>query len=263
MKKNLLKILSCFCMATVIMGGCGNNTKATLADGTVTIEEDQTTKESVEESTEDITKEPVEESVEEPVEEPAKDWFAEHGLVITPQGDFTFTTMGYDDSWNDVDTFEVKADAVITETTDGVEDGYKAVTMVWNIDVSASDEWGFWYWALSFDRYTGTVFAFDSSTQYTDYGETSSREGFVTIVNGEESYDVSVIDEDVNNYPIITKTITVTCPVDYDGVVFYIGYCDSEIDAAYGAIDLTARLYTLDEMPAYGDGYYYFSYSNE
>ena len=92
-------------MATVIMGGCGNDTKATLADGTVTIEENQTTEESVEKSTEDVTeestKEPVEESTEEPVEEPAKDWFTEHELVITPQGNFTFTTMACDDSWND------------------------------------------------------------------------------------------------------------------------------------------------------------------
>lgn len=267
MKKNLLKILLCFCMVPVIMGGCGSDTKATLTDGTVTIEEDQTTKESVEKSTEDVTeestKEPVEEPTKEPVEEPAKDWFEEQGLVITPQGNFTFTTMAYDDSRNDVDTFEVKADAVITETTDGVEDGYKEVTMVCNMDFSASDEWGQWSWIAAFDRYTGTVFAFDSSTQHTGYGEASSREGFVTIVNGDDSYEVSVSYGGVNNYPNIASTATVICPIDYDGVAFQTGYWDGELAAIYGAIDLAARLYTLDELPAYGDGYYYFSYSNE
>lgn len=277
MKKNLLKILSCFCMATVIMGGCGSDTKATLADGTVAIEEDQTTEESIEKSTEDVAEEPTKESVEEPteepieesaeesVEEPAKDWFAEHGLVITPQGDFTFTTMAYDDSKNDAATIEVITDAVITETTDGVEDGYKEVTMVWNMDLSATNGLGLRgcrLWTSALDRYTGIVFTFDSSTTTIEMNE-GHKEGFVTIVNGDESYDVSVSYENAANYPYITSTATVICPTDYDGVVFQIGYNDLELKEVNQTIDYTARLYTLDELPYFGERYYYFSYSNK
>lgn len=269
-------------MTAVILSGCSSDTKATLADDTVTIEEeqpaeevtDESVEESVEETAEETEEEPVEETAEEPEEEPAKDWFEEHELVITPQGDFTFTTMAYgldsNDNKEDVGTYEVIADAVIMETTDGVEDGYKEVTMVCNRDGSGCEDvyrnagydyGGFWSWSSAFDRYTGTSFEFDSSITYTSAGETSQKEGFVTIVNGDESYDVSISFETVNNWPDITRTITVTCPVDYDGVVFQIGYNDQEKIAE--EIDFTARLYTIDELPHYGDGYYYFSYSDE
>lgn len=270
-------------MTAVMLSGCSSDTKATLADDTVTIEEEQpaeeVAEESIEETAEEVEEEPVEETAEEPEEEPAKDWFEEHELVITPQGDFTFTTMAYVFDSNDnkevVGTFEVIADAEITETTDGVEDGYKEVTMVWNCDMSGCEDvgrnagygveygTGYWSWSSAFDRYTGTSFEFDSSTTYTNVGETSQKEGFVTIVNGDESYDVSISFETVNNAPDITRTITVTCPVDYDGVVFQIGYNDQELHAANQEIDYTARLYTIDELPYYGDGYYYFSYSDE
>ena len=274
MKKMVLKILLSFCMAVVVMGGCGSDTEATLADGTVTIGEDQTTEgtpekpieESAENVTEESKEEPIEESAKEPVEEPAKDWFEEQELVITPQGDFTFTAMAYDDSKNDADTFEVIADAVIIETTDGVEDGYKEIAIVWNMDMSpivGLGFRGFRFNSLAFDRYTGIAFVFDSSVTTTNLGETSHKEGFVTIVNGDESYDVSVTNESVNNYPYITSTMTVICPVDYDGVVFQIGYDDLELREANQAIDYTARLYTLDELPYFGEGYYYFSYSNK
>ena len=263
MKKDLRIILLCFCMTMVAISGCGNNTELNLEDNNVTIEENQPTEEPTEEPTETPAKEPVEEPTEEPEEEPAKDWFGEQGLVITPQGSFTFTTRAYNESRIDTDTFEVNAYATISESTKGVEEGYKEVTIVWDMDFSATDEFGQWYSALAFDRYTGTAFAFDSETQLTVDGETSIREGFVTIVNGDESYDVSILSENTGYFPNIFKIITVTCPVDYDGVVFYIGYWDREMNTASAELNFTERLYTIDELPAYGDGYYYFSYSNE
>lgn len=280
--RKYLTILSVSLMTAVMLSGCSSDTKTTLADDTVTIEEEQPAEEVIEESVEETVEpeeEPVEETAEEPEEEPAKDWFKEHELVITPQGDFAFTTMAYvfdsNDNKEDVGTFEVIADAVIMETTDGVEDGYKEVTMVWNCDMSGCEDvgknagygavygTGYRDWFSAFDRYTGTSFEFDSLYITTYIDETSQKEGFVTIVNGDESYDVSISFETVNNWPDITDMITVTCPVDYDGVVFQIGYNDLELRAANQEIDYTARLYTIDELPYYGEGYYYFSYSDE
>lgn len=202
-----------------------------------------------------------------PQEEPAGDWFDRQGLVITPQGDFTYLTGAQNISGEDVGSFEVKANAVITETTDGVEPGYKKVSIVCANDiggyVNVPNATGYYVWRTAFDRYTGIAFEFDSSVSYTDFGQSTQKEGFVTIVNGDDSYDVSIAFEWVNNDPVMTGIATVTCPVDYDGVVFQVGYSDAKLVDANSRIDYRARLYTLDELPFYGDNYYYFSCANQ
>lgn len=190
-------------------------------------------------------------------------WFDSKGLTITPQGEFTYTTMSVDIDDNDVETFEVPSKVVITETTEGVEEGYKKVVAVFNEDVMDCPEYSYWNYISAFDRYTGTSFEFDPETVYTETEDEVLNEGFVTIGKGEESYNISLSIEGVNEFPDMEETITVTCPIDYDGVVFQIGYCDSEMIAAYAEMDMAARLYTIDEFPFYGEGYYYFSYSNK
>lgn len=261
MKKKLLAMFLCLGLMMAAIGGCGNTAPGSAASGAAgsgaagsgaaASEEDQSAKQT--EEPEDL-----------PVEEPAKDWVEEHGLVITPQGDFSFTTMTYDTNDKAVSLIEVKGTAAITETTDGVEDGYKNVSVVFTTDVSGINEvgaYGEWHWLSAFDRYTGTSFEFDAEQTQTEAGETTGVDGFATVVNGEESYNVAISLETVNNYPIITNTLTVTCPVDYDGVVFQIGYNDAELMES-DTIDYAARLYTIDELPYYGDGYYYFSLTN-
>lgn len=277
MKKRVINLLLAASLICGMLTGCGNNTEPVMGDdGVVTLQTEEPsvveeTLSPIEASTPDSIPEPTEEPTPEPTEEPepeiAMDWFADQDLEITPQGDFTYSAMAYDSNLVDLTTFEVKANAVISETTEGVEEGYKEVKLVCTQDVNAiyniEGEAGVRYWTSAFDRYTGTSFEFDSSTTYTDYGELSDKQGYVTIVNGDVSYEVSIHFESINNFPIITKSITVTCPVDYDGVVFQVGYWDSEKIDENQTIDYTARLYTIDELPAWGDGYYYFSYSNE
>lgn len=263
MKKRMLSVLLGTALICTMLSGCAN-ANPTMADGTVSVEE-STTEES---SSETVVVESTPESIEEPEPEPEPlTWFDEHGLVITPQGDFTYVTMARDANYVDLDTFEVKANAVITENTEGVEDGYKEVILVYTRDASAvydiAGSNGLKNWGSAFDRYTGTSFEFDSETTYTVEGETDHKDGFVTIVNGDTSYDVSISFDGTNEYPKFTDTITVTCPIDYDGVVFQIGYSDSKLTEANQAIDYTARLYTIDELPYFGDGYYYFSYTNK
>lgn len=268
MRKKILTVLVVGLFSSQILAGCGNNSDPVLTDeGVVNVPTDTPTATETPEATVEPTETPTPELTEEPTPEPPKDWFEAHGIEITPQGDFTYTTMAANNNHVDVGTFEVLGNVVITESTDGVEEGYKEVKMLETDDLSAvydiADSSGYKSWRSAFDRYTGISFEFDSTATYTDRGQSSNKAGFVTIFNGDTSYDVSISFEIVNEYPIATHIITVTCPVDYDGVVFQIGYSDSELFEANQEIDYAARLYTIDELLFYGDGYYYFSYSNE
>ena len=268
MKRKILSILLASTLVCGLLIGCGNNAEPVMGDdGVVTLQTEEPSVAETPTPTEAPTPEPTEEPTPEPTEEPepemAMDWFAENGLTITPQGDFTYTTIYRDGSGVELGTFDVMSHAVITETMEGVEEGYKKVIFTLTDDISANSGNGYRYWYSALDRYTGTSFEFDSTTVTASVGQTAHEAGFVTIVNGDVSYDVSIAFETTNSAPIFTNIITVTCPADYDGVVFQVGYWDSELANAYNAIDFKARLYTVDELPAWGDGYYYFSYSNE
>lgn len=253
MKKFISLFLSILVM-TVMVIGCGSATDTNM-QGT---EEE---KKQVAETDEEKNQQAAEDS--ENKTEHTVSWFESQGLTITPQGEFTYTTMSVDLDDNDAETFDVLTQVVITETTDGVEDGYKKVTAVFTEDVSASPEASYWNYISAFDRYTGTSFEFDTETTYTESEDTVAKEDFVTISNGDKRYNVSIKFEGVNFFPDMEETVTVICPIDYDGTVFQIGYCDSKKIEEQDKIDLTARLYTIDEFPYYGEGYYYFSYSDK
>lgn len=253
MRKLISLFLSVLVMA-VMMSGCGS-----VADTNMQGTEEE--KKQVTETSEKEDQQPAEDS-ESKTEDPIS-WFESQGLTITPQGEFTYMTMSVDLDDNDAGTFDVLTKVVITETTDGVEDGYKKVTAVFTEDVSASPEASYWNYISAFDRYTGTSFEFDTETAYTESEDTVAKEDFVIISNGDKSYDVSIKFEGVNFFPDMEETVTVICPVDYDGTVFQIGYCDSKQIEEQDKIDLSERLYTIDEFPFYGEGYYYFSYNNE
>lgn len=252
--KKKFTLLVCSLVIAMTLAGCGgtSDTHMQKTEGKKT--------EATEPAEEEIQQ--TEEAVESKIEKKIS-WFDSHGLTITPQGEFTYTTMSVDFDDNDTGTFDVLTKVVITETTDGVEDGYKKVTAVFTEDVSDSPEDSYWNYISAFDRYTGISFEFDTETAYTEAEETVAKEDFVTISNGEKSYNVSIKFEGVNAFPDMEETVTVICPIDYDGTVFQIGYCDSKQIEEQEKIDLTARLYTIDEFPYYGEGYYYFSYNNE
>ena len=68
-----------------------------------------------------------------------------------------------------------------------------------------------------------------------------------------------------NEAGILTITIRVVCPEDYDGTVFQMGYSDKKINEADRNWSYSERLYTLDELPSFdtnGHEYYYFSYGD-
>lgn len=187
-------------------------------------------------------------------------FFAEQGLSISPQGDFAFMS-GQHDGENDLGEFELTGNVMIYETTCPEREGYKIVTAIFECDMSGVDE-GLSpaCWMSAFDRYTGTSFEFDS----TQIQEGESMLGGVQFDYEGKTYDVSMEYGFEWNEEEQTRlvVIDVTCPADYDGTVFQIGYSDLAINEANYAIDYSARLYTVDELPGYGsNGHTYLYYS--
>ena len=80
-----------------------------------------------------------------------------------------------------------------------------------------------------------------------------------------EVYDVRMEYDAQQNGNTDTYTVTVICPEDYDGTVFDIGCAYKDLSEMYDKIDLKKKLYTIDELPYYGDhySYYYFSSSDK
>ncbi|MCR5302272.1 MAG: zinc ribbon domain-containing protein [Lachnospiraceae bacterium] len=191
-------------------------------------------------------------------------WFEKSGLKITPQGDFTFETMANDGNV-DTEEIDVPANVTVTQTTDGIEEGYKKVTAFFVYDISeAEDKGGKELASVSvFDRYTGTSFEFGDDYILSQAGQPDLKEGFVRIQNRDDRYDVkadfAVGNGDREN--ILTATITLTCPVWYDGAVFQMGYSDYELTRLYNDTDFSVT-HTIDELPTYdsnGHEYMYFS----
>lgn len=191
-------------------------------------------------------------------------WSAKQGIAVTPQGDCQVEIGGYDSKSGEItDDFMADVKVAVSESTVNVTDGYKKVSAVFTIDASNCSGDGVLFWCSAFDRYTGTSFEFDSAVNEQLNGEHTTQDGFVTIQNGNDSYDISVEFMTENEGVLITKTVTVTCPTDYDGVMFQFGKDSLEQMTKNAEIDYAARLYTIDELPYYGGDYLYFTTTDD
>ncbi len=248
---------------------------------------EEVTEEESEEESEEVTEEATEEDKDDEDKEEEKeetDWTKDKGLEVekTDKTSFTFKTMKVkieddeddsdEDENEDVDEkkdeeeteeeFEVSSKLTISETTENAPDGYKLVSAVFIDDVSKSDGDSGVLADGAFDRYTGTYFGFENGKPEQEGDDKADLDDFVRITNGDEHYDVTVMSEIDVNGSSIKKTITVVCPEDYDGTVFYAGYSSKELDEKLKAIDFSKKLYTFDELPFMDDDHdmYYFSY---
>lgn len=268
------KIILLILLVLVVLGGGIFLVKSLLIKDDDTVEEETEEEETSEEETE--TEEETEEATEEETEEAATtDWFDDNGLSATSAGSFTFDTM-MNDGEDDTDETEVSAKVTITQTTENAPDGYKIVTATFIYDVSDSDGEQGILADGAFDRYTGTYFGFeneqpetedededdDDSSSNGNSKEEESREGFVKITNGSDDYYIAVVSDQKTEEPMITKTISIICPNDYDGAVFFSGYSSLEMDKDLKELDPAERLYTFDELPFMDNGHdcYYFIY---
>ena len=189
-----------------------------------------------------------------------KTFMEKHDLSLSPQGSFSFDTKAYDRDGNELDIVE-NVEVAISETSCDDRDGYKIVEAVFEVDLNGLPEgYRFSSWQLAFDKYTGTSFEY-----YQNAGDEQPAE-FTFDCRGDKpavqmSYDTMRDDE----AGILTIIIRVTCPEDYDGTVFQMGYSDAEINDADLNWPYSERLYTLDELPGFdtnGHEYYYFSYGD-
>lgn len=187
-------------------------------------------------------------------------WFEDHGLTISAERSVAFSTMQYLED-KEGGEFETKADVTITETPASV-DGYKVVSASFTYDITQKTEgYKVALWLSAFDRYTGTSFEFDSESAK----DNSVYNGNVVFTANGKKIDIQMeYGYESRDEEQIKVFIRVTCPSDYDGTVFQIGYSDLDIVAKNSAIDYT-KPHTIDELPGYdknGHAYYYFSYKN-
>lgn len=189
-------------------------------------------------------------------------FFEKQGLVITPQGHIELLTVQTDGE-NDISQINVGVDVSVTESSSTELDGYNDITCRYVFDLSERAEGArLATWQSAFDRYTGRSFEFDSSS----LTEGEDMTGSVQFDYRENHYDVQMTygfetDEENNT---MTVYITVTCPEDYDGTVFQLGYSDMQINQANSEIDYS-QPYMIDQLPGYGTNghdYYYFSASD-
>lgn len=240
-------------------------------------EEIEASEDEEEEEDEDPTPTPEPTATPTPTPEPTPATFFEaQELTITPQGEYDLDTEWlYTDNDTQNGPTTVPITVEIKETTEGCDEGYKMIVADFGIDYSSKYfyDYGDFFayppegitnhpssWISAFDRYTGVSFEPGDNTVLVEY------EG--------KTYDVtctfdwnSVADYD-NGVAADCCTVTVTCPVDYDGTVFYIGHGsggDSQIGEGQ-EFDFTAKQYTIDELPYYvtnGFPYFFFSANNK
>jgi len=281
------KIIATFIAGSMIFGltACDKKewTKA-IADTTAeTTDQTPVTENTTESATDTTAVTTTEESTEETY---PPTWFEEQGLTITPQGNFTLKTELFNVHGEHICDIEVPSTATITETTEGVEDGYKKVIAVFTNDYSAIDaQYGNTYngsiaitdsdgfediinhgtGTMAFDRYSGASFENNSSAPAGD----SHGGAMISVEYEGKTYELTFNFEYTYEYDndncIGTSTYTVVCPVEYDGVVFQQGYLSYDLWQKNYEFD-DSKLYTMDQYPSFANNgypYVYFSYSNE
>ena len=189
-----------------------------------------------------------------------------YSIEITPQGKFDILMTVYrcDNNGNWLEDFremEFPAVVSITEQVSDANDGYKKLvaTFMYNYskrqDIAAELETqlGEKVWV----NHSGWISVFD---RYTGY---SLDEDFTVLELNNKSYHITTDFEWVHENNTSTCVVTVTCPEDYDGAIFYGGPYAHDHKEQYNSLALMARLYTIEELSFLDEKYTYFSYTNK
>ncbi len=284
MKKSVMAKLLSLALASAMvfsLAACsdsGKKDKDSDDDEIEEVEDEDEDEDEEEEEEEEEEKDPTPtpEPTPTPTPVPAS-FFEEQGLTITPQGDYDLDTEWmYDEEDGKSGDTTVPISVEIRETTDGVEPGYKMIVADFRIDFTDKYfyDYGDFYayppegvtnfpsvWVSVFDRYTGVSFepgdvVIPVEVDGVTYDVTCSFEwNAVAIYEG----DVEAADY---------CTVTVICPEDYDGTVFYIGHGSGGISGVDEGVELDfeKNVYTVDQLPYYvGNGYpyYFFTVDNK
>ncbi len=190
-----------------------------------------------------------------------------HGIRFTKPGPFSFTTAIND---KEKDTGNILINATVEELSESIEvegetipEGYMQVKAVFKYDLSEANGSAGVLMDGVFDGYTGVSFEFEDGKPLYDQriDIPDVPEGYNRITVNGKTYDISLKDKLETNYPEMVKTFVLTCPIDYDGAVFYAGYDSLELSTEEDKVDKSLGFHTLDELPFLSSGhdYYYFS----
>ncbi|MBO4373873.1 MAG: hypothetical protein J5829_02090 [Lachnospiraceae bacterium] len=192
-----------------------------------------------------------------------------HGMQFTKPGDFTFITAMHDEE-KDTGDIEIKAFVVELGETgepegEDLPEGFKQVKAVFRYDLSASNGEAGTLMDGVFDGYSGVSFEFeDGEPRYNQHADVADvPEGYNRITANGKTYDIKLWEDTEVNYPEMVRTFVLTCPKDYDGAVFYVGYGSMEIKDKYDKVDKTKGLLTMDELPYFKNGHDYYLFSTK
>lgn len=204
--KRFIAIFTAFALACGLISGCSKNPLPFASETTAEIEHDPNY------SRGDI-------EIPQYLEPGELSWFDEHNLEYTSEGNFFIHANAGDGS-----ILLIPADLRINEDTEGCSDGYRNVTAILTVDTHGVSNYT--YWTSSFDKYTGTSFEFQNGSNSIYNGVHIINEGTVTLHVADYDYTIYIHEDIVQTDDITIMTYTVTCPAEYDGVVFQVGYSD-------------------------------------
>ncbi len=169
-------------------------------------------------------------------------FFEAQGLSEMTETSFTMkTSMGESKTGKYVKDVSIPVEFVFNGETPASKPGYKEVSATFNYDAAVTEgKYGLYGWYSAFDR--------DSGINLESAGAKEFNASVSTEVNNDK-------------YPLYSRTITVTCPEDYYGTMFYCGYENEEMFKAADKLDIEHNSYRIDELPNYvknGKKYYFF-----
>ncbi|MCR5501698.1 MAG: hypothetical protein K6F53_01670 [Lachnospiraceae bacterium] len=180
---------------------------------------------------------------------------------ISPQGGYSVTFAGFDEDGKYLSDFSAYVDVKVSEEPDPDHPGYKIVSGVFKMDLTANPGPVYWNWVSAFDRETGISFecAADKNSYSADPALAYDGLGVLELSSEGKTADIRMKIDTDNLYPEVTDTVSVFCPEDYDGTVFQIGYISGEELDAYGKLNPAEETVTIGQLPNSGEEMLYFS----
>ncbi len=168
---------------------------------------------------------------------------------------------------NEKDTDEMlymPTNCEVSETIEDCEPGTKKVVGHFTIDYSNEEKnVAFEAWVDALDRYTGTSFMSGSPLTINTKTKATELEEPITLETpyGAREIFMEVESKMDKKNKVMDRTITITCPTDYDGTVFMVGYSSRALAEKLDFEALAARKTPISEMPFYQSGEPYYFYT--
>lgn len=178
------------------------------------------------------------------------EYLDEYGIHITKQGHFSETLYNASGKAMELPC-TISMNEEITDQTN------KKIVIEVSYDYSKIKDAAHWYWHTAFDRYTGQCFNI-TNLNLDDYEEVLCDS---TIEIDGKSYYVSGTSESDEDFPIETFRFIIDAPMEYDGLVFQVGYF-SDVEQQTEIIDDPEVNY-INEKNTFEYTNYYFTLLDE